>query len=84
MIHHHMTYLSSVIIAFGISLGTLSGVTWIIYRRRPKGPPIFKRIEIEEDDHECDEDGEPDIDICRSCGEHAGFCSECGASSCCN
>ena len=34
-------------------------------------------------EHECDEDGRVDIDICSECGEHAGFCSVCGQSSCC-
>jgi hypothetical protein len=35
------------------------------------------------EEHTCDEDGQEDIDICRGCGEHASFCSECGESSCC-
>lgn len=34
-------------------------------------------------EHECDEDGNTDIDICSDCGEHSGFCSDCGLSSCC-
>jgi hypothetical protein len=37
--------------------------------------------EIEE--HECDSEGSSDIDICRGCGEHAGFCSICEVSDCC-
>ncbi len=34
-------------------------------------------------EHECDEDQQNDIDICRECGEHAGFCSVCDLSNCC-
>lgn len=34
-------------------------------------------------EHECDEDGTPDCDICSDCREHAGFCSVCDTSSCC-
>ncbi len=34
-------------------------------------------------EHECDEDGSPDCDICGSCREHASFCSECNESNCC-
>ncbi len=40
--------------------------------------------EVETDDHECDEDGEiHEYDLCRSCKDHAGFCSVCGLSGCC-
>lgn len=35
------------------------------------------------DDHECDEDGQVDCDICTSCREHTSFCSVCGLNSCC-
>jgi len=35
-------------------------------------------------DHECDEDGEVDCDICAHCGEHSSFCSVCGMNNCCN
>lgn len=38
---------------------------------------------LPDDEHECDEDGEPDSDICPRCKEHAGFCSVCGVSGCC-
>lgn len=34
-------------------------------------------------EHECDEDSKVDTDICTECGEHAGFCSQCGLSGCC-
>lgn len=34
-------------------------------------------------DHECDESASPDIDLCRACGEHASYCSQCGLSNCC-
>ncbi len=34
-------------------------------------------------EHECDEDHEPDVDICASCKEHASFCSKCNESNCC-
>jgi predicted RNA-binding Zn-ribbon protein involved in translation (DUF1610 family) len=45
---------------------------------------IFKTGCPEHDEqHECDENGHPDIDICRGCKEHAGFCSVCGLSTCC-
>ena len=33
--------------------------------------------------HECDDTARVDIDLCTECGEHAGFCSVCGGSSCC-
>ncbi len=36
------------------------------------------------DEHECTDSLEVDVDICSECGEHAGFCSICGTSSCCN
>lgn len=26
-------------------------------------------------EHECDAEGSVDIDICKGCGDHAGFCS---------
>lgn len=45
--------------------------------------PPFETVEAELDTHQCDEDADVDVDICTSCGEHAGFCSECGTSSCC-
>lgn len=37
------------------------------------------------DEHECDSDGAglQDCDLCRECGEHAGFCSVCRTSDCC-
>jgi hypothetical protein len=38
---------------------------------------------IENDEHECDDAGEPDIQICRDCKDHASFCSDCGLSGCC-
>jgi hypothetical protein len=34
-------------------------------------------------EHECDEKGQEDIDLCRECGEHASFCSVCSGSNCC-
>lgn len=34
-------------------------------------------------EHECDEGGPVDIDLCTGCGEHAGFCSICELSNCC-
>ena len=37
----------------------------------------------DEEDHECDEHGDSDIDICDCCRDHASFCSECGLSNCC-
>lgn len=37
----------------------------------------------EHEEHECDNDGTVDIDLCSECGEHAGWCSICGLSSCC-
>jgi len=37
----------------------------------------------ESDEHECEFDGDVDCDICPSCGEHTGFCKECGISECC-
>lgn len=36
-----------------------------------------------EDDHECNGDADVDCDICSACGEHSGFCTECGISECC-
>jgi hypothetical protein len=36
-----------------------------------------------EPDHECDGDADVDCDICASCKEHSGFCTECGLSECC-
>lgn len=38
---------------------------------------------VDRDEHECNEAGSPDIDLCSDCKEHASFCSECGLSSCC-
>lgn len=35
------------------------------------------------DKHECNEAGQPDIDLCPICREHAAFCSICGTSNCC-
>lgn len=37
----------------------------------------------EEQEHECEFSGDVDCDICPSCKEHTGFCTECGASECC-
>ncbi len=34
-------------------------------------------------EHECNTDGTPDIDLCTSCREHTSWCSECTLSSCC-
>lgn len=34
-------------------------------------------------DHECDEDGETEMSICRGCHDHASFCSICMLSGCC-
>jgi hypothetical protein len=37
------------------------------------------------DDHECDEAGEiHEYDLCRSCKDHAAFCSVCSLSNCCS
>lgn len=38
---------------------------------------------IDTEEHECNEDANMDSDICSSCREHAGFCSECYVSNCC-
>lgn len=34
-------------------------------------------------EHDCDTDKQVDTDICKDCGEHAGFCSVCETSECC-
>jgi hypothetical protein len=39
--------------------------------------------DFEGEDHECDDKYEPDCDLCSSCKEHSGFCSECHMSNCC-
>ena len=35
------------------------------------------------EDHECDDEKQVDVDICAECGDHSGFCSVCGLSTCC-
>ncbi len=42
-----------------------------------------KAEDFGKDEHECDDDAQPDCDICTSCREHTSFCSVCGLSSCC-
>lgn len=34
-------------------------------------------------EHECEYTGDIDSDICTDCGEHSGFCEDCGLSECC-
>lgn len=41
------------------------------------------RPEDDREEHECEFSGEVDCDICRECGEHSGFCEDCGLSECC-
>lgn len=35
------------------------------------------------EEHECDDERSPDVDICADCREHASFCSICETSGCC-
>jgi hypothetical protein len=34
-------------------------------------------------EHDCVYEAEPDCDLCSGCGDHTGFCEECGLSECC-
>lgn len=34
-------------------------------------------------DHDCNDEYQPDCDICSGCKDHAGFCSICELSTCC-
>lgn len=54
----------------------------LVYQRFVNGFPAEAPV-VTKDEHECDENGQPDVDICSMCKEHASFCSECRESNCC-